>query len=95
MNLINYLAGHGYQELNLGLCALAGLNEEPNDEQTTLIHNFLRFAYANGDRFYSFQGLYRFKAKYEPEWRDRYVAYQGGVRGFARTMSALMRAMKV
>lgn len=94
INLIARLREDGYQALNLGLCPLAGL-EETSDDDKGLIDGFMRFAYANGDRFYSFSGLRRFKAKYEPEWRDRYVAYQGGIRGFSRTMTALMRTMKV
>ena len=93
MNLIEHLLAKGYQRLNLGLCPLAGL-DEPDDDSKGLIDGFLRFAYANGDRFYSFSGLRRFKAKYEPEWHDRYVAYQGGLRGFSRTMTALMRTMR-
>ncbi|HSX45821.1 MAG TPA: phosphatidylglycerol lysyltransferase domain-containing protein [Candidatus Saccharimonadia bacterium] len=95
MGLVEHLAQAGYKRLNLGLCPLVGLDEETDEEKNNLIDGFLRFAYANGDRFYSFQGLYKFKAKYEPEWRDRYVAYQGGLRGFTKTMSALMKAMKV
>jgi phosphatidylglycerol lysyltransferase len=95
MNLIERLAADGYKRLNLGLCPLAGLDEETDEEKNQLIDGVLRFAYANGDRFYSFSGLHRFKAKYEPEWRDRYVAYQGGVRGFSRTMTALMRTMRI
>jgi phosphatidylglycerol lysyltransferase len=96
VNLIDNLASDGYKRLNLGLCPLVGLDEETGDEEKNrLIDGVMRFAYANGDRFYSFSGLHRFKAKYEPEWRDRYVAYQGGVRGFSRTMAALMRTMRV
>jgi phosphatidylglycerol lysyltransferase len=94
MQFIAKLATDGYKQLNLGLCPLAGLDEK-DDSSSSLIHNVLRFAYANGDRIYSFSGLYRFKAKYEPEWSDRYVAYQGGVRGFSRTMTALTRSMRV
>lgn len=95
INLIEQLIADGYKHLNLGLCPLAGLNEENDEEKNQLIDGVLRFAYANGDRFYSFSGLHRFKSKYEPEWRDRYVAYQGGVRGFSRTMTALMRTMRL
>jgi phosphatidylglycerol lysyltransferase len=97
INLIEHLAAGGYKRLNLGLCPLVGLDEESEDdeEKNRLIDGVMRFAYANGDRFYSFSGLHRFKAKYEPEWRDRYVAYQSGVRGFSRTMAALMRTMRV
>jgi phosphatidylglycerol lysyltransferase len=94
INLIGFLAEQGYARLNLGLCPLTGL-DDVGKEENKLIDGVMRFAYANGDRFYSFSGLYRFKAKYEPEWRDRYVAYQGGLRGFSRTMTALMRAMRV
>jgi phosphatidylglycerol lysyltransferase len=94
MNLMDWLLTQGYQRINLGLCPLTGL-EETDEEKNNLIDRVMRFIYANGDRFYSFSGLYRFKAKYEPEWRDRYVAYQGGLRGFSRTMTALMRAMRV
>jgi phosphatidylglycerol lysyltransferase len=93
MNLIAWLHTAGYKRLNLGLCALAGL-EDSDDENNRLMDKVFRFAYANGDRFYSFSGLHRFKAKYEPEWHDRYVAYRGGLRGFSRTMTALMRAMR-
>ncbi|HEY5442589.1 MAG TPA: phosphatidylglycerol lysyltransferase domain-containing protein, partial [Candidatus Saccharimonadales bacterium] len=93
MSLIERLQAKGYARLNLGLCPLTGLNET-DPEKNTMIDGVLRFAYANGDRFYSFSGLHRFKAKYEPEWHDRYVAYQGGVRGFSRTMTALMLTMR-
>ncbi len=93
MNLIERLRQQGYKRLNLGLCPLAGL-EDNDDDASQIIERVFRFAYANGDRFYSFSGLHRFKAKYEPEWQDRYVAYRGGLRGFSRTMSALMRAMR-
>jgi len=92
LNFITELQQLGYGRLNMGLCPLTGLDEPENE--TNLIHNVLRLAYANGDRFYSFSGLYRFKSKYEPQWRDRYVAYQGGVRGFTRGMTALMRSMR-
>jgi len=95
MSLITQLHANGYRRLNLGLCPLVGLEQDEDQEKNTLIDGFLRFAYANGDRFYSFSGLHKFKAKYEPEWHDRFVAYQGGVRGFSRTMTSLMLAMRV
>lgn len=92
MALIAYLRTAGYKRLNLGLCPLAGL-EDTSTERRTLLDNVLQFAYSNGDRFYSFSGLHRFKAKYHPMWQPRYVAYQDGVRGFSRTMTALTRTM--
>lgn len=93
MNFIEHIGKQGFARLNIGLCPLAGLDKKQEDG--SLIDNALRFVYANGDRLYSFSGLYRFKAKYEPEWSPRYIAYSGGVRGFTRTLNALNRAMKV
>ncbi len=94
LNFIVQLRKSGFKRLNLGLCPLGGFTDE-SSETKGLIDNLLKFAYANGDRFYSFSGLHRFKSKYDPSWRDRYIAYTGGVRGFSRTMSALMSSTKV
>ena len=93
-NFIETMGAQGYKRINLGLSPLVGLDEKSDDKRSG-VDNFLRFAYANGDRFYSFSGLHRFKAKYEPEWRDRFVVYRGGVAGFARIMTALLKAMQV
>ncbi|GAC1386827.1 MAG: hypothetical protein NVS1B7_7030 [Candidatus Saccharimonadales bacterium] len=91
MNYISYLHDQGFARLNLGLCPLAGLTSR--DQDKTVVDSALQFVYANGDRFYSFSGLRRFKAKYEPEWSSRYIAYRGGIRGFTRTLNALNKAM--
>ncbi|HKU17970.1 MAG TPA: phosphatidylglycerol lysyltransferase domain-containing protein [Candidatus Saccharimonadales bacterium] len=93
MEFIEYVAARGFQRLNLGLCPLAGL--DTRDEERSVVDSAMRFLYANGDRFYSFSGLHRFKAKYDPAWSGRYIAYRGGVRGFTRVITALNKAMKV
>jgi phosphatidylglycerol lysyltransferase len=94
LGAIEHLRIEGIQTFNLGLCPLAGV-DAPESEETTMVDQALRFVYANGDRFYSFSGLRRFKAKYEPKWEPRYIAYSGGVRNFTRILTALNRAMKV
>jgi phosphatidylglycerol lysyltransferase len=95
MNLIEKLHAEGFQRLNMGLAPLGGMKKDDEDEEErTLIDNLMHFAYANGDRFYSFSGLYRFKSKYGPEWQDRYIAYQEGMRGFSRSVTALTRCMR-
>jgi phosphatidylglycerol lysyltransferase len=94
--LVNFLASakeHGFARANLGLCPLSGLGN--HDESHALIDNALSFVYNKGDRFYSFTGLRRFKAKYEPDWSPRYIAYREGVTGFTRVVGALNRAMKL
>lgn len=92
MNFIKLMREQGYARVNLGLSPLVGLEDQV---EKTMLDTFLYFAYANGDRFYSFSGLHRFKNKYEPEWSDRFVAYKGGLRGFTKTINALMRIMQV
>ena len=92
INLLDILSAKGYKSLNMGLSPLSGLDEE-SDDKKTLVDNVLKFAYANGDPFFSFSGLYKFKAKYEPRWQDKYVVYRGGLSGFSKTMTALTRFM--
>lgn len=92
MSFIAHLHAQGFARLNLGLSPLSGLDDS---DDKSVINTALKFLYSNGDRFYSFSGLKRFKAKYEPDWSDRYLAYPGGARNFARIMNALNRAMKV
>ena len=86
------LKGQGFERLNMGLCPLSGLDSK--DEERSVIDNALQFVYSNGDRFYSFSGLRRFKAKYEPEWESRYIAYRGGIRSFTKVLTALNKALK-
>ncbi|MEO8863174.1 MAG: phosphatidylglycerol lysyltransferase domain-containing protein [Candidatus Saccharimonadales bacterium] len=91
LKFIDHIAAEDWTHLTLGLCPLAGLDN--SDMERTLIDNTLRFVYANGDRFYSFSGLHRFKSKYNPSWSSRYIAYKGGIRGFTRTLTSLNKVM--
>jgi phosphatidylglycerol lysyltransferase len=93
INFIDHITLAGYKRLNMGLCPLVGIDKHEADH--ALVESALRFAYANGDRIYSFSGLHRFKAKYEPDWSNRYLVYVRGIRGFSRTTNALIRAMHV
>jgi len=94
LNFINYLHRQAVPRLNMGLSPLAGL-EASDEKDRSAIDGILSFTYSNASRFYSFKGLNRFKSKYEPAWEDRYIVYYGGLRGFSRTMTALMRAMRL
>lgn len=92
IKFIQRLHKNGYKYLNMGLCPLSGLSAEDEAERG-IVDNLLNFVYSNAGRFYSFQGLTRFKAKYEPTWHDRYIVYRGGVAGLTRSGNALLRAM--
>lgn len=96
LNFIKYLQSEGYERLNMGLCPLSGLDEE-NEENGDrgILDNLLNLVYANFSRFYSFKGLRRFKEKYEPQWRSRYIVYEGGIIGLTKTANNLLRAMRL
>ncbi|MCL5112988.1 MAG: phosphatidylglycerol lysyltransferase domain-containing protein [Patescibacteria group bacterium] len=93
LSLINELKHQGYKRLNMGLCPLVGVNDEKTSD-SQLINGLLKLAYANGNHFYSFNGLYRFKNKYYPKWRSRYILYRGGITQFSKINRSLMLIMR-
>ncbi len=67
---------HGFERFSLGMAPLSGL------AQHRLAGRWNRFANLiarHGERFYGFVGLRRFKAKFDPVWRTRYLAAPGGM----------------
>lgn len=75
VRLIEDLKVRGFETLNLGMAPLSGLR---SGTAATLWERTGAFVARNGNRFYGFQGLYSFKAKFEPEWRPRYIAVPAG-----------------
>jgi phosphatidylglycerol lysyltransferase len=67
---------HGYQWFNLGMAPLAGLEQHPLAPMWHRVGNFL---FRHGEHFYNFEGLRRYKQKFEPEWRPRYLMTPGGL----------------
>lgn len=92
-NFISLLHKQGIKKINIGLAPLTGLQQQGINNGA--IDTIMIFVYSNGNRFYSFQGLKKFKDKYEPNWESRYIVYRGGLRGFTKTLNALMRAMRL
>ena len=67
---------HGFERFSLGMAPLSGL------AQHRLAGRWNRFANLiarHGERFYGFVGLRRFKAKFDPIWRTRYLAAPAGM----------------
>lgn len=93
LNFLDYLNLQGLPKFNLGLSPLAGLDKQGSEN--SIINSSLQFVYANAGRLYSFNGLRRFKSKYEPNWRSRYICYKGSLPGFTKTVGALNGAMKI
>ena len=66
----------GHQWLNLGMAPLAGLERHPLAPAWHRVGNFV-FRY--GEHFYNFDGLRRYKAKFNPLWESKYLASPGGL----------------
>jgi phosphatidylglycerol lysyltransferase len=66
----------GFQWFNLGMAPLSGL------EQHALApawHKLGRLVQRYGESYYHFEGLRKYKEKFQPVWRPRYLAAPGGI----------------
>lgn len=66
----------GFRDFSLGMAPLAGLSDSP---MAPLWHKLGRAAFEHGNAFYNFHGLRAFKTKFDPVWRQRYMAVAGGL----------------
>jgi len=71
VELILYLQAEGYLTFSLGMAPLSGF---VNDQTARLWDRFGMLVYKKGGRFYNFEGLRHFKAKFDPDWEPRYLA---------------------
>ncbi len=65
----------GYHWFNLGMAPLSGLEEHA---LAPTWHKIGRMVQRYGEMFYPFEGLRKFKEKYLPVWRPRYLAAPDG-----------------
>lgn len=82
----------GYERFDLGLAPLAGL-ERSAPGRAGIETRALSILRSRGGFLYGFSGVERFKAKFDPEWQDRYVAYAANPYAAARVAIALNKAM--
>jgi lysylphosphatidylglycerol synthetase-like protein (DUF2156 family) len=61
----------GYKIFDLNTCPAMGVT--PN-WQAPILTTMARLAFKYGENFYNFQGLKRFKSKFQPDWEDVYMA---------------------
>ncbi|MFN3076462.1 MAG: bifunctional lysylphosphatidylglycerol flippase/synthetase MprF [Alphaproteobacteria bacterium] len=76
IELLLWAKNDGYQWFNLGLAPLSGLAE---NALAPLWQKVGSFIYRYGEEFYNFQGLHRFKTKFNPTWRPKFLASPGGL----------------
>lgn len=65
----------GYIYFGLGMAPLAGLERRP---LAPVWHRIGAAIFDYGDEFYNFEGLYAYKARFDPEWQPRYLALPAG-----------------
>ncbi|MFZ1904888.1 MAG: bifunctional lysylphosphatidylglycerol flippase/synthetase MprF [Steroidobacteraceae bacterium] len=66
----------GFRWFNLGMAPLSGLEAHPLAPAWHRVGNFI---FRHGEHFYNFDGLRRYKAKFDPAWEPRYLAARGGI----------------
>ncbi|WP_157982096.1 bifunctional lysylphosphatidylglycerol flippase/synthetase MprF [Oceanicella sp. SM1341] len=76
LRLAQILAGEGQLWLGLGMAPLSGLSDSV---VAPTWQRLGRVVFEHGSRFYNFKGLRGFKARFQPEWRARYLAVSGGL----------------
>ncbi len=75
INLFLWGQKMGYEYFNMGMTPLSGLDAHPLSPMWTKLGVWI---FHNGESFYNSQGLRRYKAKFNPQWRPRYLASLGG-----------------
>jgi phosphatidylglycerol lysyltransferase len=74
VSLLQWAKEAGYETFNLGLSALSGVGENPDDPA---VERIMHFVYEHVNQFYNFKGLHAFKEKFHPDWSPRYLIYSG------------------
>jgi glycosyltransferase 2 family protein len=71
VELLAWGRAQGYTAFDFGVAPLAGLDKRPLAPFMTRVGRLL---FERGEDIYNFQGVRRYKDKYDPIWRPRYVA---------------------
>ncbi len=90
--LLQALKELGFTHFSLGLAALSGVGDKPG---ASLEEKGAFLIYNNLNRFFSYKGLRAYKQKFDPEWEERFLIYEGGPPGLVRTAASLIGAMRV
>lgn len=66
----------GYDWFNLGMAPLSGME---SSESAPLWHKLGHWVAHHGEHFYNFEGLRRYKEKFDPVWSPKYLICPGGL----------------
>lgn len=71
VELLQWGKDEGFQAFEFGVAPLAGLEDRP---LAPIMSRVGRLLYERGEEIYNFQGVRRYKDKYDPVWQPRYIA---------------------
>jgi lysylphosphatidylglycerol synthetase-like protein (DUF2156 family) len=71
VELIAWGREQGYTAFEFGMAPLSGLEDRPLAPIMSRVGNLL---FERGEEIYNFQGVRRYKGKYDPLWQPRYIA---------------------
>lgn len=75
LRIMQALKEEGFETFNFGLAPFEGVGTEPG---ATVLEKAMGRVTAYTQRLARTQGLSEYKKKFEPQWIDRYVVYDGG-----------------
>lgn len=76
VGLIQHYKQQGYARFSLGMVPLSGLQPRRGAPLTQRLGSMV---FRRGEQLYNFQGLRRFKDKFQPDWEPRYMAVPAGL----------------
>ena len=76
IELMSWGRANGFERMSLGMAPLSGLEARALAPRW---HRFGGMLYRHGEHFYNFQGLRRYKEKFDPIWEPRYLATPAGL----------------
>jgi phosphatidylglycerol lysyltransferase len=71
VELLDWGRAQGYEAFEFGMAPLAGLDDRP---LAPIMSRVGRLLFDRGEEIYNFQGVRRYKDKYDPLWQPRYIA---------------------
>jgi phosphatidylglycerol lysyltransferase len=80
----------GYRTFNFGVAPFVGIGDRPN---ATLTEKAVNQLFERLDWFVHSKGLKQYKLKFDPVWKDSYIAYQGGPIGLLRAALNISRIL--
>jgi lysyl-tRNA synthetase, class II len=88
VSAIEMLRERGVEEMSLNFAAFARWLRDPSGIGERTLGRVVTLA----NPYFQIESLYRFNAKFNPRWQPRYLLYERGPLGFARTGLAAMFA---